>query len=165
MSTQTTPGISRRTWRTALIVFLVVLLGGSGVSGAYALWSKQSNVTATVKTGTWVDYTRRDWTWEPQVSAERIRVGGTQDVRFTWTDPADTTGEVKYHVTLDGPFLGWVIGDESKTVTANFVEYRTTRPLISQSYDLTITAYVNGVPSTPVKRTYTVYGNGSITLR
>lgn len=166
MTPQTGTVLSRRTWHAAIIVFLTVLLGGTGVCGAHALWSKQSIVTTAVQTGTWIDYTRPGWTWEPQVSAEQVRIRPlNQDVRFTWTAPDSASGEVKYHVNLDDPFFGWVIGDESKTVTVDFAEYRTTRPLFSQSYDLTVTAYVNGVPSTPAKRTYTVYSNGDITLR
>lgn len=45
--------MTRSPWRTFLTVFLLVFLGGLGVSGAAALWSMQTNVTAQVATGTW----------------------------------------------------------------------------------------------------------------
>jgi hypothetical protein len=43
----------RRTWRTAVVVFLTVFLGGLGLAGAAALWSQSGAVSATVTTGTW----------------------------------------------------------------------------------------------------------------
>lgn len=45
--------MTRSRWRVFLTVFLVVFLGGFGVSGAAALWSVKVNATASVTTGTW----------------------------------------------------------------------------------------------------------------
>lgn len=45
--------LSRDTWRAAVVLFLVVVLGGIGVVSANALWSQQGTVQATVTTGTW----------------------------------------------------------------------------------------------------------------
>ncbi|MGM7668605.1 SipW-dependent-type signal peptide-containing protein [Microbacterium sp. A93] len=46
-------GVSRRTWRAAVVLFLVVFLGGMGLTGANAWWSQQGSVQTTVTTGTW----------------------------------------------------------------------------------------------------------------
>ncbi|WP_313816474.1 hypothetical protein [Citricoccus sp.] len=53
MSAERRGGPSRRTWRTAVAVFLTVFLGGLSLSGAAALWSQSGTVTARVSTGSW----------------------------------------------------------------------------------------------------------------
>jgi hypothetical protein len=154
MSTQTTPGISRRTWRTAVIVFLVVLLGGSGVSGAYALWSKQATVTATVSTGTWSEPLRPGWTWTPKITATKHEGGNAHhDIVFDWQPPAQAGSSVTYTTTLtprgqgrvhDGPVA--VDGD------ASAIRYTVHHNSLPDTFVFTITATVDGVTSAPVTR-------------
>lgn len=49
----TSEGLGPRTWRAAVVTFLVVFLGGLGVSGASALWSQTATATAGITTGYW----------------------------------------------------------------------------------------------------------------
>lgn len=47
------PRGARRRWRAAVVLFLVVVLGGAGVVTANALWSQSGTLQATVTTGSW----------------------------------------------------------------------------------------------------------------
>lgn len=65
-----TTGIGPRTWRAALVVFLVVFLGGMGLTGASALWSQQGTAVSRVATGHW-KATTPGWTVPLEVAIER----------------------------------------------------------------------------------------------
>lgn len=88
-----TGGVSRRTLRAAVVVFLVVFLGGLGTAGASALWSQHGSVQTTVTTGTW----GQPWKWDLTL-LEGDKVKGEGVVVLAWTPPAE--GDVV--VTVDG---------------------------------------------------------------
>ncbi|MEV4901938.1 hypothetical protein AB0K08_11410 [Citricoccus sp. NPDC055426] len=105
--------VSRRSWRAAVVLFLVVFLGGLGVVSANALWSQQGSVQATVTTGTWGPDPSPTPTPTPQPTEpvtppapwdwgltllEGDKVKGEGVVILAWTPPA----EGRVTVTVDG---------------------------------------------------------------
>ncbi|REE03718.1 hypothetical protein [Citricoccus muralis] len=91
-------GVSRRTWRTAAVVFLTVFLGGLCLAGANALWSQQGTVQATVTTGTWGP---QDIDWTPDVLATDIRKdNGSATFTLMWKQPA-AKGTWSYSVSVE----------------------------------------------------------------
>lgn len=154
MSPQTDTGLTARTWRVALIVFLTVLLGGTGLSGAAALWSKQATVTGPVATGTWSQALQPGWVWNPTITATSTESSSAhRDILVDWQPPAQTGTSVRYTMTLtprgqgriqEGPLA--VAGD------ASAARYTVHHNFLPDTFVLTVTATVDGVTSAPVTR-------------
>lgn len=147
--------------RTFLVVFLTVLLGGLGVSGAAALWSQSGAVKTTVTTGAWVDYTRPGWSLPMTVNAQRTDYSvlqGRYDFRFTWSPEKapDTTDPVEYVVMLESTDNGRVISSVPVTVkgSSRTVDLTVQRIWFRDAdFRLTITPVIKGVAGTPTVRT------------
>lgn len=143
--------------RTFLVVFLTVLLGGLGVSGAAALWSQSGAVKTTVATGSWVDYTRPGWSLPMTVNAQRTDysvLAGRYDFRFTWSPEKapDTTDPVEYVIMLESTDNGKVNSSVPVTVkgTTRSVDLTVERRLFrGADFRLTITPVIKGVAGTP----------------
>lgn len=174
MSIQTTPGISRRTWRTALIVFLVVFLGGSGVSGAYALWSKQATVTAAVTTGYWV---QPGFDLGLSVAASRARDKDTPKlvgVELSWAPAPNQKPPQGVEVTykVEGRGLGKGLGALDPTRIESGLPYAGTQPnlkiqitrpiIISERFEVTITPYIDGIAGKSSTHEFRYTTNGAI---
>ncbi|MEW1982396.1 hypothetical protein AB0333_15930 [Citricoccus sp. NPDC079358] len=166
MSTQTGAGISRRTWRAAVIVFLTVLLAGTGLTGAAALWSVQGTVSTQVRAGTWNDPLRPGWTWTPKITATK-REGGNahHDIVFDWQPPTQAGSTVTYTTTLtrlgtgriqEGPLA--VDGD------ASAIRYTVHHQFLPDTFTFTVTATVDGVPSATVTRAVSIDKAGVPTI-
>ena len=149
-----------RTWRAAVVLFLTVLLGGLGLSGAQALWSQTGNVTAQVSTGRWVDYTRPGFSLPLTVSvdpAERVPWSpGRRSIRLSWSsatelDPA--AHRVTYQVEAKEIGKLRMRGDALPYQgAAPEVTFQTTTPLLGfppEHLRITVTPCVDGVRGTP----------------
>ncbi|WMY78005.1 hypothetical protein [Citricoccus sp. I39-566] len=97
-----TRGVPRRTWRAAVVLFLVVFLGGLGLTSAGALWSQQGTVQATVSTGRWTDKPQPGWSWSPEVTTSVKKVHGRQYLHFDWEAPTSDARGTRYWVTFQG---------------------------------------------------------------
>ena len=153
--------MTRNRLRTFLVVFLTVLLGGLGVSGAAALWSQSGAVKTTVTTGSWVDYTRPGWSLPITVNAQRMDYSvllGRYDFRFTWSPEKapDTTDPVEYVVTLESTDNGKVISSVPVTVksSSRTVDLSVQRIWFREAdFRLSITPVIKGVAGTPTVKT------------
>lgn len=157
-------GVPRRTWRAAVVLFLVVFLGGLGVTGASALWSGHGTVQAKVTTGTWTDTLQPGWTWNPAVQVKDSNRGPHHRVVLGWTPP--TTGAATYSLALTGDHrpqnalkanhavpagAGWILEFHQHDSPGQF--------------DVVLTATVNGTTSAPVYRRLTLHDDGSATVQ
>jgi hypothetical protein len=154
--------MNRSRWRMFLTVFLVIFMGGLGVTGASALWSLKTNVTATVQTGSWFS---EGFQWDPQlVFTDRgLSFGRTRQLgRFTWTPPLDAGTGVKYEVTFTPtsevkPELKSSISNPLSTASLDF---ETTRPLLffdPETFRVRVRAIVGTMKSAPACYTLTLY--------
>ncbi|MEO9247773.1 hypothetical protein ABDK96_08785 [Citricoccus nitrophenolicus] len=98
-----TKGVSRRTWRAAVVLFLVVFLGGLGLTSASALWSQQGTVQATVTTGSWNDVPQKGWRHPLNVYARLNGVDrhGNVGVRISWSPANPSPNDAKTRYTID----------------------------------------------------------------
>ncbi|MDI3329717.1 MAG: hypothetical protein QJR09_03135 [Micrococcus sp.] len=99
--------MTRSLWRTFLTVFLVVFLGGLGVSGAAALWSVQATLTAAVPTGTWAappsEAPEPGRPWTPCLRATVLDKNNSVLIRLEWTAPDGyTVDRVEVHGGKNG---------------------------------------------------------------
>jgi predicted ribosomally synthesized peptide with SipW-like signal peptide len=167
MRTQTTPGISRRTWRTAIIVFLAVFLGGSSVSGAYALWSQQATVTTQVTTGTWVPVLENGWTWTPSITVRTVPSGNAHhQILIDWPDVKSST-TVTYDVKLIHPQEDAVRGRSAVFGDTSAMQYEIhhNKFLPGDTFTFTVSATVDGKTSATVTRNISIDKNGIPTIR
>jgi hypothetical protein len=166
MSTHTTLGISRRTWRTALIVFLVVLLTGSGVSGASALWSKQATVTTTVSTGTWAPVLDNGWGWTPVITARKVTSSSAHhQIIIDWPDLQAST-PVTYTATLVPNGGGQIQATSSVPGDSSAMQYEIHHNFLPDTFTFTVTATTDGKTSARVTRTiYIEDKTGTPTIR
>jgi hypothetical protein len=162
LSTPTATGISRRTWRAAVIVFLTVLLTGTTLTGAAALWSVQGTATARVETGYWVE---RNFDLGLSVTATRWRDGDTSRLRgvtLTWTPAPNNKPPQGVEVTykVEGKGLGKGLGALNPTKIESGLPYEGTPPLqiqitrpsflqIPEWFEITITPYIDGIAGKP----------------
>lgn len=148
-----------RTWRAALILFLTILLGGLGLTGANALWAQSGAVTAQVSTGKWIDYSRSGFSMPLTVSVDDAKdvpwYPFRRSIRLSWTtaetlDPGSQKVTYRVHATkIDAlevrgsalPYQG----------SASAVTFETTTPLSgwpAESLEISVTPVVNGVVGT-----------------
>jgi hypothetical protein len=157
--------MNRSRWRVFLTVFLVVFLGGLGVSGASALWSLRTNVAATVQTGSWFS---EGFQWDPQLRyINRGTSGGLsgwyQDGTFDWVAPIGSESAT-YYVSFT-PISS--VAPELRTSIPNplskaSLQFQTTRPwglANPEAFRVRFQAKVGNVRSAPVCYTYTLYSN------
>lgn len=156
---------SRRHVRLFLAVFLVVFLSGLGVSGAWALWSQSATTVATVKTDTWVDYTRPGFSLPLTVEAHTSGGSGGWDLVAQWSRDIQDGARVTYRGSLEyirpggGPGSSTSINGsgQSATVSTN------APPGGSQSdYKLTLTPIVNRVEGKTIEKRLTIQNNGTV---
>jgi hypothetical protein len=154
--------MNRSRWRVFLTVFLVIFLGGFGISGAAALWSLKTNVTAQISTGTWFS---PGFTWEPTITVidrGTTPLGWWQNATFTWTAPQGAPGTARFYVdftpTVSNPSVRERPANPISALTMNV---QTSRPQAwsSESFRVRFQAEVDGVRSAPVCRTFTLRGN------
>jgi hypothetical protein len=152
--------MTRSRWRMFLTVFLVVFMGGLGVTGASALWSLETNVAATVRTGTWVRET--GWTWKTEITVVRVERGSERYVHVIAADaPGSRPGaRTTYRATLTGT-KGFTTQSSGPLTTPSH-EFGIVKNDSSIVYTLTVTATVDGFTSAPVSRTFRVDPNGDI---
>jgi hypothetical protein len=119
--------MTRSRKRLFLTVFLVVFLGGLGVSGASALWSMQTHATVQVATGTWGVSpaptptppasptptptptptipvpTNQPWQWtsDPALEVVQVSKGSPVTVTLRWAAPVGQT-VTQYVVDVPG---------------------------------------------------------------
>lgn len=96
-------GVRRRTRRAAVVLFLVVFLGGLGLSGASAVWSQQGAVQATVTTGSWSDVPQKDWDHPLNVLASLTGVDEQDNVtvRIGWSPAKPAPNDESTRYTID----------------------------------------------------------------
>lgn len=162
MSTERTGGPSRRTWRAAVVVFLVVFLGGLGVSGSNALRSQSAHVTAPVATGIWSDGTPPEWSHPLNVDATIDSSDGAGNVgaHLTWSprQPAETDPRVQYSLNLEQVDGGTV----TASMPADVGTARATDAWLDLNdqnvgtFQLTITPSLDGIAGEETVRTVTV---------
>lgn len=168
-----TGGVSRRTWRAAVVLFLVVFLGGLGLTGASALWSQQGTVQATVTTGTWSDGPTKGWRHPLNVSAKWNGVDrhGNVGVRISWSPATASPSDGKTLYTIDVRPL-----DDGTVHTRMPADVGTARSKDLQvgmnrwserAFKVTITPSLEGVTGEVTERTLTVrswssYGSRSL---
>lgn len=160
MSHSRSTKLSPRTWRAAVVVFLSVLLGGLGLSGAAALWSQQSTATVSVGTGTWTDYSQPGFSLPLTMATRLTNTSGISQRthEITWA-PAGTPNlqglNVTYRVQatetgslrLRSPSTPLLYEGPNRVTSLT-----TTRPtwlLPPESIRVTITPIVNGVAGAP----------------
>jgi hypothetical protein len=167
LNTPTGTGISRHTWRAAVIVFLTVLLTGTGLTGAAALWSVQGTATARVETGYWVE---RNFDLSISMTATPWSGGNTgrlRGVELNWAPaPAKKPPqgvEVTYKVVGTGlgtTRIEWGLPYEG---TASTRRIQITSPLIfSERFEITVTPFIDGVPGEPFTREFRYRLDGAI---
>lgn len=159
----------RSRWRLFLSVFLVVFLGGVGVSGAAALWSQNGLIKAQITTGTWIDYSRKDFPMPLTGFSSDARFSGLGEHRIgvswknaTASDP--TTPQVAYQVDALGGDLRVRNRSLPQRVSATSVSFITTTPILwsdPEHIDIRITPYVNDVPGTPTTQRIWLDSRGS----
>jgi hypothetical protein len=168
-----TSGISPRTWRAAVIVFLTVLLTGTGLTGAAALWSVQGTVTTQVKTAFWI---KEGELFPVTISAER-RSGGDdwlgvyRGVELNWAPtrsvPAGT--QIAYRVEGEG-LKGGLLPNRFEPgsfsqdpTTATTMNVRITRPYGSpEPFQIRVTPIVNGIEGAAITQRFTINSGGQI---
>ncbi|QCU76998.1 hypothetical protein E7744_01230 [Citricoccus sp. SGAir0253] len=151
MPTPTVAGVPPRTWRAAVVLFLAVLLGGTGLSGAHALWSARGAVTATVATGTWAPAREPGWAWQPPVAAVIPEAPAHRELIIDWAPPADAGTSVSYATSLTPQGTGRIVeGPLPVEGDSSAVRYRVHHNFLPDTFVLTLTATVDGVPSAPV---------------
>jgi hypothetical protein len=163
-------------WRIFLTAFLVVFLGGMGVSGAAALWSQSGVIKARVTTGTWIDYSRPNYSMPLKVEVvERsplVPLRIVRRVQMSWElqEKADTIPSKITYVVDAKRIDDLRIVDNSlpQTVTGTSVSFVTTTPvwpLPSESIEILITPYVNNVAGTPTRKILTIDNGGWTSLK
>ncbi|GAA1672306.1 hypothetical protein GCM10010977_17580 [Citricoccus zhacaiensis] len=162
MATPLTRTVSRRTWRASVAVFLVVFLGGLGVSGASALWSQQASAKTTVATGTWV---KEGWSMPLNVDAhlqdfDTLLVVAEYDFRFTWNPRQAEYAQLplRYEIALTPVRNGRVMTNVPSSVNGDQRDISVTvlRQGLKAEFKLTITPVLDGVRGTPTTKTLEV---------
>ena len=154
-----TGGVSLRTWRAAVVLFLVIFLG---LTGASALWSQQGTVQATVATGTWSDGPTKGWRHPLNVSARWNGVDrhGNVDVRISWSPATASPSDGKTRYTIDvRPLDG---GTVHTSMPADLGTARSKelslgmRGRSERTFKVTITPSLEGVTGEVAERTLTI---------
>lgn len=153
--------MSPRSWRAAVVVFLVVFLGGMGLTGASALWSQQSTAAARVATGHW-KATTPGWTVPQQVgiaSADYDVLRNTHTAVLTWT-PTSAGDRIvpglTYKVTVVNTDGDGTVRSVGSIVTSG--DQRSVSMVISRNwmaiadFRVTITPVYDGVEGQPTVR-------------
>jgi hypothetical protein len=163
--------LPRRTWRLAAVTFLTVLLAGTALSGAWALWSQSATVTASVSTGTWGKYSQPGWALPLTVTHRRTNNAFTRyDVQFSWTyaKAPETTQPLTYRVeasALDSHGEVTPVGPLTVTAAQSSANFSFVRDLgTSASYRLTITPVINGVDGAATTKTIKTTTLGGYTV-
>lgn len=142
--------MTRNTWRAAIIVFLSVLLGGSGIT-AVALWQQQRNVSIPVATGFWgglpvdVQVERMNSMLLRYRIAVTNKPGRAQDAHIPVTyridlKPLNHTGSVD---TRDLPLV---------TEGTAWIDF-SREPFSAPRFRLTVTPIVDGTALAPTTKT------------
>ena len=168
-----TGGVTRRTWRAAVVLFLVVFLGGLGLTGASALWSQQGAVQTTVTTGSWSDVPQEGWGHPLNVYARLNGVDwhGNVGVRISWSPATASPSDAKTRYTIDVRPL-----DGGQVLTPLPADVGTARSKdlwlgmgdrSERNFKVTITPSLEGVTGEVTVRTLTVrswssYGSRSL---
>lgn len=148
--------------RTVAAVFLTVLLTGSGVTSAAALWSQQASVATTIATGTWGDTTPPQLAWNPVVNVTPENDNSAHlGLRITWS-PVEGKPSTTYTATLT-PADTIQKGPEYGTDRLS-AWFRLHKDEAAGRYALTLVATVDGV-QVPAKRTLTIAPDGTMTLQ
>jgi hypothetical protein len=108
--------MNRSPWRMFWTVFLMIFVGGLGISSAAALWSMQTSVNVQVATGTWGSSptptptptttptpTNQPWQWtsDPALEVVQVSKGSPVSVTLRWAAPAGQT-VTRYVVEVPG---------------------------------------------------------------
>ncbi|MFC0249967.1 hypothetical protein ACFFIO_15775 [Citricoccus parietis] len=150
-----TGGVSRRTWRTAVVLFLVVFLGGLGLTGASALWSQQGTVQATVSTGSWCSTPEEKWELPMRIYAADFGWDGSAWVRTAWKPENGRSFDpcVTFKATLepmkseDGRVISRRTVDAGQDPQASY--WVATGQDNTATFRLTVTPYMNNVAGKP----------------
>lgn len=154
--------MTRSLRRMFMTMFLVVFLGGLGVSGAHALWSQTGKVQATIMTGTWTSGPQSDWSHPLSVTAD-LRDSdwfGNVVVKLAWSPDkaSDTNGRVRYKVNLEPADGGRVLTTMPQEVgTSRSMDVRLhMNGRLERNFTLTIIPTLDGVQGEVTTRTLTV---------
>lgn len=162
-----------RTWRAALILFLTILLGGLGLTGANALWAQSGAVTAQVSTGKWVDYSRSGFSMPLTIAVDDAKdvpwYPTRRSIRLSWTTAAQLdpgTQKITYRVDARKISALEVRGSALPYQgSAAAVTFETTRPYFrTETLEITVTPFVNGVTGTPTVKVLWLDSSGKTWL-
>lgn len=153
-----------RTRRAALVVFLVTLIAGLVVPGAGALWGEQRAASVTVRTGSWVDYTRPGWAMPLNLELEQTHYDGfwinhTIGIRWSQRNPADRKLPVTYRVAVEPLDHNGTVRSVGEVTTqgawssAEAVVHR--RLTKVTQFRITVTPVIAGVPGEPTSAVFT----------